>query len=251
MYIARDKTAGEAGEKPLRIGTKELAWHKNVSFRVYKVEKAAAEGPARGGPEEGRSAPSKPIVGKLLLKDAKVEMWGPKPTKEELVVGELTRSFWAIDPSLTAKWPTGKYVIEAVFDTTDKQESHPYIFHGKLSSNEVTITINEPADDKAKVEVLMSQAEYCMYQQNNYDDAIGRFRQVLRLNPEKKEIHCHLGRAYELKGDIPTAIEEYRAYVDWVRSLKRPRTGKDDINDHADIIESTIRALEKRSAEKE
>ena len=37
----------------------------------------------------------------------------------------------------------------------------------------------------------------------------------------------------------------------WVRSLNIPRTGKDDINDHADIIERLVTALEQAQAKKE
>jgi hypothetical protein len=53
-----------------------------------------------------------------------------------------------------------------------------------------------------------------------------------------------MGRAYELKGDLHAAIKEYRSYVEWAR--RQPKTGEDGLRDHADVIESTITALETR-----
>jgi len=138
-------------------------------------------------------------------------------------------------------------MIVATFDTTKRKESHPQIFHGKYRSKEVAIVINRPKTEQAKVEILVAQAIYSGRHQK-YDDQIKLLSQALKLNPAKKGLHNRLGRAYEFKGDIDTAIKEYRAYVKWVRSLKRPRTGKDDINDHADRIERMVEKMEQRRA---
>lgn len=250
-------------QETLRIGTEKLPWYKNISFYVYKLEEVPLPKAVPPSPTTTPSTPERakqgltadkqpappPTIKKTLLKNVAVKLVRLPSKKHKLKVNKAARSSWAIDPNSTSNLSCGKYVIEATFDTTQRKELHPHIFHGKYRSNGVIVVINKPEGDHVKAEVLVAQATYSGRHQK-YDDQIKLLRQAWKLNPARGDIHCGLGRAYELKGDIKTAIREYRAYVEWVRSLNLPRTAEDDRNDHADIIERMVENMEQRRAKK-
>ena len=243
-------------QKALQIGTEKLPWYQNVSVYLYKLEemplpKTVPSSPATTPPTADKQPAPTHTIKKILLKNVPIKLVKLQSKKHKLKVNKIARSFWAIAPSSTSELSPGKYVIVATFDTTQRKESHPHIFHGKYQSNEVTIVINRPKADHAKAEILVAQATYSERHQK-YDDQIKLLRQALKLNPARGDIHSRLGDAYHSKGDIDTTIKEYRASVKWVRSLKRLRTGKDDINDHADVIEQMVERMEqKRAKERE
>ena len=248
-------------QEALQIGTEKLPWYQNVSFYVYKVEEVPLPKAVPPSPTTTPSTPERakqglaadkqpappPTIKKTLLKNVAVKLVRLPSKKHKLKVNEAARSSWAIDPISTSALLPGKYVIVATFDTTQRKESHPQIFHGKYQSKKVTIVINRPKTDQAKAEILVAQATYSGRHQK-YDDQIKLLTQASKLNPARGDIHCALGRAYELEGDIKTAIREYRAYVEWVRSLNLPRTAEDDRNDHADIIEQMVEIMEQKQA---
>lgn len=246
--IRRQNTGETTMKSLLRVGTKDLPWYENVTFTVHKTEELPAE-PAKKNEIGDDEVPADAAEKKVLLRNVKVELLEYLTSKKhELRVNQMVNSTWAISPDVTSKLPAGKYVIQAVFDTTDKRESHPKILHVRLVSNEVTIVVNEPPKDgSAKAEILKAQARYLQFQRK-YDDVIRLLEQVRRIDPARKDIYSHLGRAYELQGNLESAIREYRAYVNWAR--KQPRTGKGGPHDHADAIESTIKALEKKLSNK-
>lgn len=251
LFRVNVKRVDKKGKEKVLIGTNESPWYENVVVSVYRIKETPSEA-ATSAPADTPANPdheddgTKIVKEKVLLKDVKAELCDRQPVIKELGMNKMARSFWAIDPVVTAKWPPGKYVIQAVYDTSKKQYSDPDIFKGTLQSNEVIIIVNEPEGDEAKAEIFVLQAGYNI-RQKKYDLAVKLLNQALQLDPAKKGIHCSLGRAYELKGDTEAAIKEYQAYVDWVRSLNRPRTGKDDINDYADRIEEHIKLLQKKT----
>ena len=231
-------------ERTVPIGTPEIPWYRHVSIQLYRIEKA----PATEG-AQGPQAPADRPFKKVWLPDVRVGLSGSQPRKHELRVNEAARSSWCIDPVTTGKLRPGRYVIQANFDTIEKEEADRHIFHVRRQSHEIVIVVNEPQGSHAKADVLSAQAKYLMIHRQ-YDDEIKLLKQVLELDPARKGIHCRLGRAYELKGNIDTAIKEYRTYVQWVRSLNLARTGKDDLNDHADVIEQGAKILEETRGKK-
>lgn len=231
--IRRESKGGETEKGLIKIGTKSLPWDRSLSFAVYRLE----EGPTQ--------PTNKTTQRKVLLNGVHLEQLEPRSDKYELRTNEVMRSFWAVSPNITSNLPAGRYLIQALFDTTDKTETHPEMLHVKLISREVPVVLGEcPRDGRTEGDIIEAQARYLELRQK-YDEAIVLLEKVRRMDPAKQEIHCRMGRAYELKGDLHAAIKEYRSYVEWAR--KQPRTGKNDLHDHADVIESTIRALEVRS----
>lgn len=228
----------------IQIGTKDNPWYKNIAFTVHRIQETKVQ-PVSGSGVEGGS--EKDTVGdkkKLLLNDIRIEQLGNQSEKHELRTNEITRSFWAISPDVTSNLLAGKYTIQAIFDTTDIAKTHPEILCTNILSSEVTIVLNEPpGDNDAKIEIMEIRVRY-LELQGKHDDVIALLEQVERQSPSRPEIHCRLGRAYELQGDIKNAIREYRIYVEWAK--KQPTTGKGGPRDHADAIESTIKALEAR-----
>jgi len=194
LGLRRMDTNETPREKPLRIGTEQLPWYKNVSFCLYKFEEepedkrlprtssndasrasSAAESPIediRNKETSGSnsvpvsSSTAEPtreetkyenIIDKnahtkkaTLIEDVNVSLIGPQPKKNKLKIHDSVRSFWVVEPNFTSKLLPGKYMIQATFDTTDKWESHPKIFHGKYLSNEVNLVINQPQRDTVR-----------------------------------------------------------------------------------------------------
>jgi Flp pilus assembly protein TadD len=65
------------------------------------------------------------------------------------------------------------------------------------------------------------------------DKAIDRFNTVLEINPDRSEVHYHLGNVWLQKGDTATAITEYEQFIKvatvdvsdlirFVETLKKP-----------------------------
>ncbi len=231
--IRRQAKGAETEMGLIWLGTRSLPWDGSLSFAVYSVE----EKPTQPANETTR--------GKAPLNDIPLEQLEPRSEKYELGTNEILRSFWAISPNITSNLPAGRYLIQALFDTTDKRETHPEMLHIRLMSSEVPVVLGErPSDGSADVDIIKAQARYFGHR-NKYDEEIALLEQVGRLDPARQEVHCRMGRAYELKGDLHAAIKEYRSYVEWAR--RQPKTGKDGLRDHADVIESTITTLETRA----
>jgi hypothetical protein len=228
----------------LQIGTEKLPWYKNISVYLYKVEEVFSP----------NTVPPLPVTAphttkKTLLKNVPIKLVRQPKKHKLLKVNKKTWSSWAIAPNLTSRLLPGKYVIEATLNTTKLKGAHPQIFHENYQSNEVSIVINRPKTDQAKAEILIAQATYSGRHQK-YDDKIKLLKQALKLNSARGDIRCGLGDAYQAIGDPDNAIKEYRAYVQWVRSLNLPRTGKGGRNEHADLIEQMVKNMEQRREKK-
>lgn len=231
--IRRESKGDEKEKGLLMIGTRSLPWDRSLAFAMYRLE------------EDSTQITNKTTHGKLLLNNIHFEQLEPRSEKYELRTNEVLRSFWAISPDITSNLPAGRYLMQALFDTTNISETHPEMLHIKLMSSEMPVVLSErPRGGRAEVDILEAQARYLELRQK-YDEAIALLEQVERLDPAKQEVHCRMGRAYELKGDRQAATKEYRSYVEWAR--KQPRTGKNDFHDHAEVIEGMIRALDARS----
>ena len=247
----------------LRIGSAEFPWYKNLHVSLYSPEPLQTPTQVPVAPEpalpsqqpeaavqEQEPAGKDLIPKRILLKDARIAPLGPQPKKEEMKVNEVLMSLWALDPQSSAAIPPGKYILQADLDTTSAAKANPDVSIVKCRSNEVAIVVSAPVTDQNRVDVLSAQATY-WERSAQYDNAIRLLEQISRLDPDpvrQTNVHLSLGRAYELKGDLDTAIEEYKTYVQRVRGANLPRTGKDDTYDHAEIIESTIKALEQKRA---
>lgn len=242
--MRRQNYTEATGKNLVQIGTKDNPWYKNITFTVHRIQETEVQPVSGSGVEGGREKVVADDKNKLLLNDVRLEQLGNQSEKHELRTNEITRSFWAISPDVTSNLSAGKYTIQAIFDTTDIAKTHPEILCTNILSSEVTIVLNEPpSNNTTQVEIMEARARY-LELQGKHDDVIALLEQVERLSPSRQEIHCRLGRAYELQGDIKNAIREYRIYVEWAK--KQPATGKGGPRDHADAIESTIKALEAR-----
>ena len=215
-----------------RLGTEKDPWFNHVAFYLYRIEE--------------RTTPDGTQAELVPVKQVPAKARYNRPGEQRLQAGQRISASWVVDHIFTSDLPAGRYCIEATFDTTARKESDPKLFRGKCQGKSATIVINEPKDNMARADVLRAQGDYLTYHEGHYDEAIKLYLKALKLAPGKGRVHCGLGRAYELKGDPDNAINEYRAYVQWVRSSKFPRTGEDDINDHADIIERQVKAMEER-----
>ena len=245
--ILQRMDSSEASAPPLVIGGDKWAWYDKVKVLVWRMgsgadaEKSGAASGGSTGPAPDTTSSSVSPAGRTLVKEAQVLKTGSQPVKPELKAGESARCYWKLPSSLSAKLAAGEYVLEAVLDAG--QQTDPSVLSGKVTSDEVRITIRVSQDDRARGEVLSSQAED-MAVNGQYDQAVKLYQGALKLNPQNQKLHCSLGRAYDLQGDAENAVKEYRAYVQWVKSSNIPRQGRDDIHDHARVIESEIKRLE-------
>jgi len=201
----RRQDHSKATEKDIiQIGAKDNPWYKDIIFTVYRIQGA-----------EGQSN---------QLYDVHLEQIINQTEKNELKANEISRSFWAINPDGTSKLPAGRYSIQARFDTTVIAKKCPQIVYTNMLCSEVSVVLNEPpGDNSGKAEVVEAQARFFGLL-GKHADEIALLKQVAHLTPSSKEIHCRIGRAYELQGDIENALREYRLYVEWAK--KQPSTGK-------------------------
>ena len=231
--------------RPLQVGAKILPWYENITFTIYRIEKKEQSVKSTENiiTHDGKTEASKM---RLLVDDISVEKFGPQPNKNKLKLNEIARSFWVIPPNVTSNLPPGEYTIQALFDTSHAVETNKEIFQVKLASSEILFALKKsPTDNRARAEIAKSQARFFEFQ-GKYREAVVLLEQAKHLDPSAKDIFCRLGRAYELQGDISNAIREYQVYLDWAR--KQSNTGKDGAYEHADTIESTVRALKRRLA---
>jgi len=244
-------------DKLMQIGIEKHPWYRNITFSVYRLEQVKSGEHSSGQPRGtsvGAEPNDKPLSGKepeekapevrrILLKDVQVKLLFKLSTRHKLKVNQKAWSSWVIDPNTTAGLSASKYLIKAMFDTMKEKKLDSKILRWKSESNEVTIVINQPITDAAKADVLSGRAQY-LGRTGKYADERKLLMQLQKIDPTEGRLHVRLGRAYELEGDIDSALKEYRAYVRWVRSLNLPRTGADDLNDHADIIEQQVKIME-------
>lgn len=236
------KAEGGATNNPIAIGTTILPWHNNVTLGLYRPKESTVIPSNEGRVGTGETSVS--LFEKELLSDVKFELCGPQQNIFELRPNNYAMSFWALSPNTTSNLPAGEYVIQAKYEMDGKSLMSDGPEDFDLASSEVLIVLSTPPKESAiDVEILEAQARYNELQQK-YDESIVLLKKILSIDANKQEIHCQLGRAYELKGDLNTAIGEYQSYVKWARG--QISTGKDGLHNHANVIESTIRALEKK-----
>lgn len=227
---------------PIAIGTALTPWHNNIMLSLYSPRESTIK-PSHDGYTDPEDV-SDSHIGKELLSDIKFELCGPQQNIFELRPNNYVMSFWSLSPNTTSNLPAGEYVIQATYHMDGKSLMTDGAEDYDLVSSEVLLVLNTPQKESAiDIEILEAQARYIERQQR-YDETIALLKQILSIDASKQEVHCQLGRAYELKGDLSIAIEEYQSYVKWAR--RQISTGKDGFHNHADIIESTIRALENK-----
>ena len=237
------KAEGGATNIPIAIGTALHPWYSKITLGLYRSQESTIE-PSHEG-RVGTGNASAPQLGKELLSDVRFELCGPQQNIFELRPNNFAISFWALSPNTTSNLPAGEYLIQAKYEMDGKSLMPDGTEDIDLASSEVLIVLNTPQKESAiDIEILEAQARYNELQQR-HDESIVLLKQILSIDANKQEVHCQLGRAYELQGDLNAAIEEYQIYVKWARS--QISTGKDGLHNHADVIESTIRALERKS----
>lgn len=220
-------------EDSFRIGSSITPWYRNIEFKVYKV--------SNNTDYTTKTVSSiKTLDNMTIMQDVSVDLLRHAHAKQLLKSREREQSSWYISPDATARLPAGIYAIQATYDTTRKPGTEPI----KINSSIVIITITKAPDEKmALCDILLAKARLFEYQLKP-EEELRCLANALLLDPSRKEIHCRMGRAYEIKGEDANAIREYRIYVDWAR--QQPKTGKDDRRNHADIIEKTINSLESK-----
>ena len=185
------------GTKPeldtLRLGTEKDPWNSHVAIRLCKIDETP--------PSKETQAKSVPVEG-ISIKPW--DMMGP--AGQELQAIGVVRASWAVDPLSTATLAAGKYRVEVSLDTRGRKETEPKSFQGKCQADSDVITINESKDINAKSEILAAQGRYLMFS-GRFEEAIQVYSEALKVNPAKGDVHCNLGRAQELKGDIGSAIK--------------------------------------------
>jgi tetratricopeptide (TPR) repeat protein len=221
IYISVSMRRTDSNDIPkketLQIGTANVPWHKDVNITFYKLNN------------------------RTKLYDVHVILYSGSSKNELTKVDEADSASWITEPNSTSKLSPGRYLIDVSFNETNIKIARPNISI-EYRGNKIEVDINEPKNNKQIAEVVSHQGEYYS-RQKKQETAIKLFKQALVLDPTRQDIHCGIGRSYEISGDLDTAIKEYRIYVDWVHSLNIPRTGGDDVNLHADIIENNIKIL--------
>lgn len=232
--IRRTDSIDISQQETLKIGDVNAPWYDDIDIKFYKLEKTLDD---------------MQQFKKVLIKDVKMGLLLGSSKNELKKVNESLRTTWVYEPNLTSAFLPGKYIVDITLNENRLKQYKPNI-SVKYLSNAIEIEIQEPNNNQQKAEVIANQGVFYS-RKNKQETAIKLLRQALELDPTRQDIHGGLGSCYEASGDLDNAIKEYQIYVNWVRSLNIPRTGGDDINLHADIIENNIKMLEQAKNKKE
>lgn len=74
----------------------------------------------------------------------------------------------------------------------------------------------------------LAKAANDSFKAGNYDDAIAKYMQLVKIDPKDAATHFNLGAAYEAKKDIESAISEYRLAVSIDKTNKNYAIALDD-----------------------
>ncbi len=205
------KEAGEQAEEGegssevqhVIVGSENWPWFRGIAVQVQRVQK-----------EANGELTTEPVLQQLNWQERIVS---PDPagyvsheTGPHALICVLS-----LEPQVSKSLAPGQYIVKATWDATNAPAGDTDTWRGKLESEPVEISILPATTEEDKGKLAFALAAYYI-RHKDFDAALAEALKVEQLLPSYQLSECYAiaARAYEGKGEIRSAIQYYRKFLD-------------------------------------
>jgi hypothetical protein len=212
FHLKRPTQEGDGPSERLTVGGEGWSWFKGLAIQILRQR----------DDEKGRSQPV-PVLGdfdwaKHMAIPCPGSWVGTQPGEHALV------SVFTLPPAITESLAPGRYILKGTWDSAGAPAPNKSIWRGRLVAEPLEITIRTARSERERAELAYGRGIYFL-KHNSVDAALSEALKVEKILPGHRLSQCYVlaARAYEAKGDAPSALRYYRRFLDTHKNIDPDR----------------------------